>query len=212
MCPGFAFQCPCRSSSPGLTGRSSIPETAVKESRGRGVLGPGSRPGRQRMCGRELAKLSLIQFPEGLSSTSSWRRPGPIITDVFDERDWSSDTAPQLTFVGMGPGLRRDDTEYVAAISAQAIEIPSDQWAHLGILAARMPEVWTLSLSMRGSRECRVRAAPAVSRARLHKRKRTRAYRFSGGSPAFPAQWLYGLCRALLGDEFVLSPSSADSD
>jgi hypothetical protein len=41
-------------------------------------------------------------------------------------------------------------------------------------------------------------------------KKRTRAYRFSGGNPAFPAQWLYGLCRALPGDEFVLSPSSAD--
>jgi hypothetical protein len=24
-------------------------------------------------------------------------------------------------------------------------------------------------------------------------KKRTRAYRFSGGSPAFPAQWFYGL-------------------
>src|SRR5713101_6425360 len=32
-------------------------------------------------------------------------------------------------------------------------------------------------------------------------RKRTRAYRFSRSSPAFPAQWLYGLCRALPGDE-----------
>ena len=38
-------------------------------------------------------------------------------------------------------------------------------------------------------------------------RTRTRAYRFSGNTPAFPAQWLYGLCRALPGDEFVLSPS-----
>jgi hypothetical protein len=28
--------------------------------------------------------------------------------------------------------------------------------------------------------------------------------------PASPARWLYGLCRALPGDEFVLSPSSAD--
>ena len=28
--------------------------------------------------------------------------------------------------------------------------------------------------------------------------------------PASPAWWLYGLCRALPGDEFVLSPSSAD--
>jgi hypothetical protein len=38
-------------------------------------------------------------------------------------------------------------------------------------------------------------------------KNRTRAYRFSGNTPAFPAQWLYGLCRDLLGDEFVLSPS-----
>jgi len=37
-------------------------------------------------------------------------------------------------------------------------------------------------------------------------RKRTRAYRYSRNTPAFPAQWLYGLCRALPGDEFVLSP------
>jgi len=39
---------------------------------------------------------------------------------------------------------------------------------------------------------------------KMHKEMRTRAYRFSGGSPAFPAQSLYGLCRALPGDEFVL--------
>src|ERR1700682_2274349 len=45
---------------------------------------------------------------------------------------------------------------------------------------------------------------------KFHKKMRTRAYRFSGGTPAFPAQWLYGLCRALPGDEFVLSPSLAD--
>ena len=38
---------------------------------------------------------------------------------------------------------------------------------------------------------------------KMHKEKRTRAYRFSGGSPAFPAQWVYGLCHALPGDEFV---------
>src|ERR1700710_821563 len=34
----------------------------------------------------------------------------------------------------------------------------------------------------------------------LHKRKCTRAYRFSGEHPAFPAQWLYGLFRALPGE------------
>jgi len=42
------------------------------------------------------------------------------------------------------------------------------------------------------------------------RKNRTRAYRFSGNTPAFPAQWLYDLWRALPGDEFVLSPSSAD--
>jgi hypothetical protein len=48
------------------------------------------------------------------------------------------------------------------------------------------------------------------SRVQIVVERRTRAYRFSGDTPAFPAQWLYGLCRALPGDEFVLSPSSAD--
>ena len=58
----------------------------------------------------------------------------------------------------------------------------------------------------RGSRECRVLAAPAVSCA-MCRGVRTRAYRYSRSTPAFPAQWVYGLCRALPGDEFVLSPS-----
>ena len=48
-------------------------------------------------------------------------------------------------------------------------------------------------------------AAPAVSCANCASRMRTRAYRFSGNTPAFPARWFYGLCRALPGDEFVLA-------
>ena len=32
------------------------------------------------------------------------------------------------------------------------------------------------------------------------RQKRTRAYRFGGNTPAFPAQWLYGLLRALPGE------------
>src|SRR6202023_314095 len=40
-------------------------------------------------------------------------------------------------------------------------------------------------------------------------KKRTRAYRFSGGNPAFPAQWFYGLFRALPGDRAFLPPSPA---
>jgi hypothetical protein len=45
------------------------------------------------------------------------------------------------------------------------------------------------------------------SRVQNGKRKRTRAYRFSGGNPTFPAQWLYGLLRALPGDRACLTPS-----
>ena len=61
------------------------------------------------------------------------------------------------------------------------------------ILAARFRPSCALSLRKGGSRECRMRVAPAVSCANMCERKRTRAYRFSGGTPAFPAQWLYGL-------------------
>src|SRR3979490_327739 len=43
----------------------------------------------------------------------------------------------------------------------------------------------------------------------MRKQRRTRAYRFSGSSPAFPAQWFYGLLRALPGDRAFLPPSPA---
>ena len=39
---------------------------------------------------------------------------------------------------------------------------------------------------------------------------RTRAYRFSGDTPTFPAQWFYGLLRALPGDQACLTPSPSD--
>src|SRR5438445_11851691 len=42
------------------------------------------------------------------------------------------------------------------------------------------------------------------SRVQLCEKLRTRAYRFSGNTPASPTQWLYGLWRALPGDEFLL--------
>jgi DNA-3-methyladenine glycosylase len=55
-------------------------------------------------------------------------------------------------------------------------------------------------LKYRGRREDRVRAAPAVPCAICAQKTRTRAYRFSGNTPAFPAQWLYGLLRDLPGE------------
>src|SRR5258708_38669363 len=41
------------------------------------------------------------------------------------------------------------------------------------------------------------------SRVQLCEKLRTRAYRFSGNTPASPTQWLYGLWRDLPGDEFL---------
>jgi hypothetical protein len=62
----------------------------------------------------------------------------------------------------------------------------------------------------RGRRECRVPNAPIASRAKLNKAHERSHHRYTGVNPAFPAQWFYGLFRALPGDEFVLSPSLAD--
>ena len=61
----------------------------------------------------------------------------------------------------------------------------------------------TLPSKYRGRREDRVRAAPAVSRAMCIKKMRTRAYRFGGNTPAFPAQWLYGLYEFVLVTGFL---------
>jgi hypothetical protein len=57
----------------------------------------------------------------------------------------------------------------------------------------------------RGRRESRVRGAPAASRV-----EKTRELVTTGSPehPAFPAQWFYGLFRALPGDRAFLSPSS----
>ena len=66
--------------------------------------------------------------------------------------------------------------------------------------------VFVVPLENRGRREDRVRAAPAVSCATCaFGEERTRAYRFSGEPPAFPAQWCYGLYRALPGEPGFLA-------
>ena len=45
----------------------------------------------------------------------------------------------------------------------------------------------------------------------LRKQKCTRAYRFSGNTPAFPAQWLYGLLRALPSERLFCHCRHADT-
>ena len=54
----------------------------------------------------------------------------------------------------------------------------------------------------RGRRECRMRAAPAISCAVVEKEVHT-SIQGSGEHPTFPAQWLYGLWRALLGESML---------
>ena len=63
------------------------------------------------------------------------------------------------------------------------------------------PEVCKYSSpsEIRGRRECRMRAAPAVSCAMCTRSARM-SIQGSGEHPTFPAQWLYGLLRVLPGD------------
>src|SRR5947209_6461126 len=51
--------------------------------------------------------------------------------------------------------------------------------------------------------------APAVSRAIKNKAHERSHHGHTGNHPALPAQWFYGLLRALPGDRACLSPSSA---
>jgi hypothetical protein len=72
-------------------------------------------------------------------------------------------------------------------------------------LAARCARVLLFSSAL-GNQRAQGRPGARCTRGlvcNLHKEMRTRAYRFSGNTPAFPAQWFYGLYRALLGDRLV---------
>ena len=80
---------------------------------------------------------------------------------------------------------------------------------HLRILAAHLARVLLPSRSLRKQRaQGRPGAglAPTVRCARIA--RRTDAQRHTGAAehPAFPAQWLYGLCRALPGERCTIAP------
>ena len=100
----------------------------------------------------------------------------------------------------MGPGafiaampLRRDDAERVQ-VSRQ----------HSFAFSRRdPPEVCPKTFTPKKSEGAGNAGCALHPRSRVQngKRKRTRAYRFSGGTPTFPAQWFYGLLRDLPGDQ-----------
>jgi len=66
------------------------------------------------------------------------------------------------------------------------------------------------SITTRGRRESRVRAAPAVSCANMHKKTHT-SIQVQRRHPGLPCTMGYGLLRALPGDRAFLPPSSARS-
>src|SRR5439155_2544759 len=66
---------------------------------------------------------------------------------------------------------------------------------------------FVVPLEKRGRRESRVPTDTRGLVCQTHSNRRTRAYRFSRNSPAFPTQWLYGLLRALPGERACLPPS-----
>ena len=91
----------------------------------------------------------------------------------------------QQQHAGVEAAFADDDTEYASAISRRVA-----------------PEVCNLRCPLR---EQRAQGRPGARCTRglacnCAQKTRTRAYRFSGNTPAFPAQWLYGLLRALPGE------------
>jgi hypothetical protein len=75
---------------------------------------------------------------------------------------------------------------------------PLRSQTRIHVLATRIARALHKTLSLEKKREQGMPGARCTRGlvCKLHKEMRTRAYRFSGGNPAFPAQWLYGLCRA----------------
>ena len=126
---------------------------------------------------------------------SSRRRPGPITRGASCSSK-AVDHRFQITSAAAygsrrSPG-RRGDRAYVRDLAARFARA-------LQILCPRPHN--------RGRRESRV---PTDTRGLVCQNahcRRTRAYRFSRNSPAFPAQWFYGLYRALPGERACLPPS-----
>ncbi|MHC6158176.1 hypothetical protein ACVSQB_41385, partial [Bradyrhizobium elkanii] len=53
----------------------------------------------------------------GLSTPSSWRKPGPITTEFDCACDSGPSVAQQQAVGAMGPGFRQDDAEYIHILS-----------------------------------------------------------------------------------------------
>ena len=106
----------------------------------------------------------------------------------------------QFTFGVMGPGSRpgqgRDDVERLSR-SQTCLRIPAAHCARV------LQKSFAQKKEGAGKTGCALHPRSRVQCA--SQEMRTRAYRFSGNTPAFPAQWLYGLYRALPGESEPLA-------
>ena len=80
-------------------------------------------------------------------------------------------------------------------------------WIRHCDLAARRARSYALTMP---SRKQRAQGKPGAHDTRSRAQKCTRRTAGAPEHPAFPAQWFFGLCRALPGDEFLLPPSLTD--
>ena len=90
-----------------------------------------------------------------------------------------------------------------SGILGRPVEPGDDHWVWLLVLATGFARALSFRLRLCEQRAQGRSGCAPHPRSRVpcaSKRKCTRAYRFGGSIPAFPAQWFDGLCRALPGD------------
>jgi hypothetical protein len=202
--PGLAS--PANMSKRGLPARHSVPNQTLSLVNfrlpiGNSIAGSPVRPG-----------AYGARKPGSMGHPKVARRPWPRHSGWRGVGEQMSDTALSIVIpANHRHPSRRRGIQYAAASRSSVgvsgilghppsrVTTPECAFAisphHLREFCHQLP-----ALLFRGRREDRVRAAPAVSCAICALRTRTRAYRYSGSIPAFPAQWLYGLLRALPGE------------
>jgi hypothetical protein len=124
-------------------------------------------------------------------------------------KSWARRFASRITIFRRSrcpPALPDGDAGTPMRVSLFSLDAAGGCIRHRDLAAQVAPEVMRRPCPHEtGRRESRVPMTPAVVRTRC-----TRRTAGAPEHPAFPAQWFYGLWRALPGDEFLLPPSLTD--
>ena len=164
---------------------------------------------RRRRRSRERRGVSLHPL-----SRSSPRKRGPIRRGLAF---WHSGRRLPLqqTTVVMGPRVREDDTQYVGALGLSASLWTKFQTALFADIRSRSRRALRarFARNVLPSEVQKAQGMPGAQCARslVCRKTNTRVshHGHTGNHPAFPAQWFYGLLRALPGDHALLTPSPA---